>query len=222
MEPVWTVARRAEAEARAEHPCYAGKQTRLPRNARRAANRARGRCRKRHAAAAASDGSAKCVEGLNAAMLRIRNVSEIEATDRPSQLSYPTPAPRSRGAAVAPLRAVRGPGASPPPVSGQREIFPGGRPRRGSRGRGQGSDSAISATPYLATLETVGGWYCRDGHGPNWPVATWRARAKPRTRESRRGARQSRREDRDDARRTWGPYSRPALAGRPPPRAPHL
>ena len=104
----------------------------------------------RHVAAAASDGSAKCVEGLNAAMLRIRSVSRIEATDRPSQLSYPTPAPRSRGAAVAPLRAVRGPGASPPPVSGQREISPGGRPRCGSRGRGQGSDPAISATPCLA------------------------------------------------------------------------
>ena len=150
MEPVWTVARRAEAEARAEHPCHAGKQTRLPRNARRAANRARGRCRKRHVAAAASDGSAKCVEGLNAAMLRIRSASGIEATDRPSQLSYPTPAPRSRGAAVARLRAVRGPGASPPPVSGQREISPGRRPRRDSRRRGQGSDSAISATPCLA------------------------------------------------------------------------
>ena len=54
-------------------------------------------------------------------------------------LATPRPPPRSRGAAVAPLRAVRGPGASPPPVSGQREISPGGRPRGDSRGRGQGS-----------------------------------------------------------------------------------
>lgn len=64
MEPVWTVARRDEAEAWAEHPRHAGTQTRLPRKERRAASRARGRCRQqRHAAAAASDGSAKCVEG---------------------------------------------------------------------------------------------------------------------------------------------------------------
>ena len=73
MEPVWTVVRREEAEARAEHPCQAGKQTRRPPKPRRAANRARGRCRQRHAAAAASDGSAKCVEGQLAAWLRIRD-----------------------------------------------------------------------------------------------------------------------------------------------------
>ncbi len=100
------------------------------------------------AAAAASDGGAKCVEGLNAAMLRIRSVSGIEATDRPSQLiSYPAFAGRGR----CPVARGSRDGRSPPPTSGQRDISPGGRPRRDSRGRGQGSTSATPCSVQITT-----------------------------------------------------------------------
>ena len=97
MEPAWTAARRDEAEARAEHPCHAGgspgnRRRRvapkpglrpLPETVRR--SRRFGRQRKAR-------------RGHHAARLRVRRVSEGTA-DCPSQLSYPTPAPRSRGAA---------------------------------------------------------------------------------------------------------------------------
>ena len=53
----------------------------------------------RHAAAAALDGKRKGVKGILAALLRAPPVSHSEATDRPSQLSYPTPAPGPRDAA---------------------------------------------------------------------------------------------------------------------------
>ena len=95
MEPAWTAARRDEAEAWAEHPCHAGNSpgTRgrrvspkpgsrpLPETARRSRRFGRQREERR---------------GHHAARLRVRSVPEGTA-DCPSQLSYPTPAPR-RGA----------------------------------------------------------------------------------------------------------------------------
>ena len=69
-----------------------------------AANRARGRCRKRHVAAAALDGSAKCVEGNIAACLRIRAVL-LEARRRIAHHNLATPRPpRVRGARPSPRR----------------------------------------------------------------------------------------------------------------------
>ena len=50
----------------------------------------------RHAAAAALDGKRKGVKGTLAALAAAPPVSHSEATDRPFQLSYPTPAPAAR------------------------------------------------------------------------------------------------------------------------------
>ena len=50
----------------------------------------------RHAAAAALDGKRKGVKGTLAALAAAPPVSHSEATDRPLQLSYPTPAPAAR------------------------------------------------------------------------------------------------------------------------------
>ena len=52
----------------------------------------------RHAAAAALDGKRKGVKGTLAALAAAPPVSHSEATDRPFQLSYPTPAPGPRDA----------------------------------------------------------------------------------------------------------------------------
>ena len=96
VEPAWTAARRDEAEARAEHPCHAGSSPGsrrrrvapkpgsrpLPDTARRSRRFGRQREERR---------------GHHAARLRVRRIPE-GTVDCPSELSYPTPAPRSRGA----------------------------------------------------------------------------------------------------------------------------
>ena len=71
-EPAWTVARREEAEARAEHPCHAGKRpgTRGRRVAPKPGSRPLPATARRSRRVGTA--SAKCVEGQLAACLRIR------------------------------------------------------------------------------------------------------------------------------------------------------
>ena len=70
------------------------------------AESARGRCRERHAAAAALDGSRIGIEGRTAALPRLRTTC-CKAPDGPSKFSDPTPVPvalRGRGCGRPPAR----------------------------------------------------------------------------------------------------------------------
>ena len=103
-------------------------------------NRARGRCRKRHAAAAASDGSAKSVEGIT--QPDCESAESRKGRGLPITTQLPHARPASRGAAGR----CRAPAASrgdPPrkpgarrgncPLPANREIGTGRRGRRGGR-----------------------------------------------------------------------------------------
>ena len=127
----------------------------LPRNARRAENRARGRCRTRHAAAAASDGSAKCVEGqcrsMSAGSWRLGQRGD--GSPITTELPHARPALAGRGRIrlwFPPLRVAATAAARRRAISRVSVPASAWPLRRRRRLHVQGSDSAISGRPRLA------------------------------------------------------------------------
>ena len=116
-------------------------------------NRARGRCRKRYAAAAASDGSAKSVEGItqpdceSAGSRKGRRIAHHNsATPRPPRVA-------GRGRPLSRVRAGKPGarrGACPLPAQSRNRNGPSRTALRSRVRAAHGSDSAISARPCLA------------------------------------------------------------------------